>query len=170
LTRPSPVSPAQAAQIAFSQQPITLTVSTETPGVRPVSYVFSLDRLDFRDKRIPDDGLLPERRHELPASGDASAERTYYWRAKADDGANAATIPQRRSSGSTPVVIQAQYRSPLRRATVSTRKPTLVVSNATHRTAGDISYLFEVATDASMGNKVVSMPWPRAQNDESHGA
>jgi hypothetical protein len=161
---PKPMSPPASTQIAVDQQPITLTVENATTnGVRPLSYIFEIATDNgFTTKVFTQTGVAPGEngRTSLRLTQNLTPERTYYWRAKADDGANASSYSNVVSfQVYTPVVIQApDLREPGDGTTVSSRRPTFSVTNA-KRTgpAGAIQYLFEVATDAAMGNKVISV-------------
>ena len=83
--------------------------------------------------------------------------RTYYWRARAEDGAN--TGPYTGATHFavfTPIVIESPLpNSPAVNATVSTLRPSLVVSNAARSgPVGAIAYTFEVASDFPFTAKI----------------
>jgi hypothetical protein len=93
ITAPEPVTPNQGSRISVEQQPITLeVVNASTSGVRPVSYAFEVATdLDFNNKIFERQGVPPGEggltRLRLPDP--LATARTYFWRARADDGANA---------------------------------------------------------------------------------
>ena len=159
---PKAVIPPASSQIAVENQPITLMVeNAATNGPRPVSYIFEVSTdASFATKVFTQTGVEPGNGTtslKLPQA--LTAERTYYWRAKGDDGANASEYSAPVAfTVYTPVVIQAPVlREPNDGATGVARKPTMSVTNA-QRTgpAGQIQYLFEVATDAAFANKIAS--------------
>ena len=164
IQAPQPMDPASSAQIAVDQQPVTLTVQNATTnGVRPLNYIFEIATdAGFSTKVFTQTGVQPgaNDRTSLRLSQSLAAERTYYWRAKADDGANASDYSTAVSFRVyTPVIIQPPtLQAPGDGVTISTRRPTLVVDNA-QRTgpAGDMQYLFEGAADPTMANRVVSV-------------
>ena len=113
ITAPQPVSPASNSEIAITDQPVTLTVrNASTNGVRPLSYVFEVaSDAQFAQKvyskaSVPaGDGQTSNRLSDVLA-----AAGTYYWRARAEDGANTGSYTN--SVAFTiyvPVVIQAAY-------------------------------------------------------------
>ena len=175
IQAPKPADPTGSAQIAVDQQPVTLIVeNASTNGVRPLSYIFEIATdAGFTTRVFSQTGVKPGdgSRTSLKLPQSLTAERTYYWRSKADDGANASDY-----SGSanfrvyTPVVIQPPVlRSPADGATLDTRKPTLVVTDA-QRTgpAGDMQYLIEVATDAPMANRIIAAVVNEASGQTSY--
>src|SRR3954470_13092395 len=90
ISAPSTMDPAQGTKIPVSSQPISLTVANATTtGVRPLSYLFQVatdanfaNLVFSRDGVAPGDGRTSLRLDPLPTG------RTYYWRARAADGAN----------------------------------------------------------------------------------
>jgi hypothetical protein len=163
IDAPKPMAPTSAAQVSTDQQPVTLIVeNAATNGIRPVSYVFEISAdSGFGTPLFSQSGIQQgDNGHtslRLPQS--LTPERTYYWRAKADDGANASGYSSVVSFHVfTPVMIQAPVlQSPSDNATVTSVTPALTVTNS-QRTgpAGTIQYLFEVATDAAFTKKTVS--------------
>src|ERR1700730_9482938 len=92
ITSPSIMQPGLGAKVAVDQQPLTLTVgNAATSGVRPLSYVFEIAAdASFANKVFSRDGITPggtgQTSLRLP---DALATgRTYFWHARAEDGAN----------------------------------------------------------------------------------
>jgi hypothetical protein len=161
---PKPMAPAPAAQIAVDQQPITLTVgNASTTGVRPLSYIFEIAAdAAFTNKLFTQTGVEPGSggQTSLHLTQSLAADRTYYWRTKADDGANASDYSAVASFRVyTPVIIQAPaLNSPADNATLTARRPTLVVTNSARTgPAGAMQYLFEASTDSAFGTKAISV-------------
>ena len=112
ITAPGVMTPSANAQIAIDQQPITLTVkNASTNGVRPLSYEFQVSNdSSFGTQLFAKTGITPGGNGQtslvMPDKlGDAG---NYFWRARAEDGANTGTwmttVP---FSIYIPVVIQA---------------------------------------------------------------
>jgi hypothetical protein len=163
ITGPTPATPKEGAQIAFDLQPITLTVqNAKTSGVRPLNYTFEVaSDAGFTNKVFVRSGVAPgdgQTSVKLPDS--LAAERSYYWHALAQDGANTGPYSAPMNFAVfTPVVIQAPVPvSPVGNAMTSDLHPALTFTNA-QRTgpAGAISYLVEVSTSDSFANRVAAL-------------
>jgi hypothetical protein len=96
--------------------------------------------------------------------------RTYYWRVRALDGANAGSF----SNGAMfkvviPVFIEPPVpMSPVGDATTANRNPPLVVRNtAITGPAGAVNYFFQVATDAGFANVVFNGSAPRTGGEST---
>jgi hypothetical protein len=175
INQPKPVDPASSSQIAVDQQPVTLTVqNATTTGVRPLTYTFEIATdPTFSAKIFSQTGIEPgaggQTKFKLPQS--LLPDRNYYWRTKADDGANASDFSAAAMFRVyTPVIIQPPVlKLPTDNATVDTRRPALVVTNATRTgPAGAIQYLFELATDGAMANKVFAVLVNEASTQTSY--
>jgi hypothetical protein len=166
ITAPTLVTPPAGTQVAVSAQPITLTVqNAASNGQRPLSYLFEV-ALDssFTNKVLSREGITPgdgQTSFRLPDA--LAAERTYYWRARAQDGAN--TGPY--SGGSyfsvyTPVVLQAPVlQSPIGDGKIQGRTPTFKLSNAA-RTGPVVAIVYDmqVATNDAFTALVASIETP----------
>jgi len=156
------VAPGQNVRIATTDQPVTFTVqNAETNGVRPLMYQLevAVDQA-FATVVYTQNGITPgEGRTSVKLPQSLASERTYYWRVKAYDGANQGGFSD---TGSfvvyTPVVLGVPApASPGNGSTTTTLQPTLaVVNGSVSGPAGTVSYVFEVATNASMANKVAT--------------
>jgi hypothetical protein len=159
---PTAVSPAPASQIAVDQQPITLVIQNATTNSpRPFTYIFEISTdAAFATKVFTQTGIEPgagTTSVKLPQS--LTPERKYYWRVKADDGANASEFTSPAEfMVYTPVVIQAPWlETPSHNSTGVVRKPSLVIKNSTRTgPAGAIQYLFELSTDVTFASKIAS--------------
>ena len=161
IAAPQPVFPSSNTEIAMGDQPVTLKVrNATTSGVRPLSYVFEVATDAEFTQKIYSRGSVPagdgETSHRLAdALGTA---RTYFWHARAEDGANTGTFSAAVPfTIYIPVVIQAPTPlEPLNGAVVSNVRPTFVVANATRTgPAGPIHYRLEVATDVAFTQSVL---------------
>lgn len=159
ISAPDIVQPAPGARISVEQQPITLTLqNSTTSGVRPLSYTFEVAAdAAFSNPLVSRSGITPGEggRTSFRLPDPLATGRTYYWRARAEDGAN--TGPY---SGTvafdvyTPVVIQAPtLASPTGGGTIEGIQPRFVINNAARSgPAGHISYLIELASSDSFAN------------------
>ena len=91
ISAPRMVEPAQGAKYRETQQPIRLLVeNASSSGVRPLYYTFEVaSDAEFQTKMFA--------RSQVPPGGDGRTSvqldrlelgRSYYWRARAEDGAN----------------------------------------------------------------------------------
>lgn len=161
ITTPHPVAPPQGVTIAATEQPITLTVNNAaTNGQRAVTYVFEVaSDSGFEGKVVTRDGVEPgaEGKTSFRLPDALSPDRTYYWRAKAVDGANESTYSVVLSfEVITPVIIQAPVPiSPVSGATISSLRPTFKTANAVRSgPVGAISYVFDIASNQAFSNPV----------------
>jgi hypothetical protein len=160
ITAPAVVDPSSGTKIPMDKQPITLTVvNASTSGVRPLSYVFDVATdAGFTNKVFSRDGIAPgDGRTSLRLPDALATGRSYYWRARAQDGANTGpyTAPIN-FNVFTPVVIDVPNPIlPLANSTVDGIRPTFVVRNAARSgPAGAISYQIELADSESFANKL----------------
>ncbi len=153
ITAPRPLKP-NGETVLVQSQPVTLIVANAlTSGVRPVSYLFEVavdagfTNIVLNREAIP----AGEGGHTDLRLPDALApERTYYWRARAEDGANTGPFSDAaRFDVVTPVVIEAPALVfPGINISLDTLRPRFTIANARRSgPAGPITYLFQVATN-----------------------
>lgn len=159
ITAPRLLDPRDGNGIAVDKQPVTLVIeNAATTGVRPLTYVFEIaSDSAFVNKVFTREGVAPgdggRTLFKLPDS--LSPERTYYWRSRAEDGAN--TGPY---SGLaffkvfTPIVIhQPVPVAPINNATTSDLQPKFTFVNAPRSgPVGPISYELQVAENDSFSS------------------
>ncbi len=173
ITAPQPVSPASNSEIAITDQPVTLTVrNATTNGVRPLSYVFEVasdaqfvQKVYSRASVPAGDGQTSNRLSDVLA-----AAGTYYWRARAEDGANTGNFTNSVAFVIyVPVVIQAPTPvQPIAGALVSSIRPTFIVQNAARTgPAGAIVYELYIAADASFTQPVYAGQFSEGQGQTS---
>lgn len=155
ITAPRMVEPASGAEIPKDQQPITLTVeNATTSGVRPLTYLFEIaSDPDFNNKVFTRDGVAPgDGRTSTRLSSALDADRTYYWRARAQDGANTGPFASTLAfSVRTPVLFEAPVLvSPVGGARIPALPPVFLFRNA-GRTgpAGAVAYTLQVSRNDS---------------------
>jgi hypothetical protein len=164
ITTPRLISPAAGTQIETGAQPVTLLLeNASTSGQRPLTYVFEIAMdAGFTNKVLTRDGIEPggngQTSFRLPDP--LASERTYYWRARAEDGANTGPFTAGISfSVYTPVVLgQPGLVSPINDAQVSDRNPTLVVANCGRSgPVGSIVYEMQVSANEAFSQVVDSL-------------
>jgi len=161
ISAPKPLEPAVGAQIPGDKQPVTLLVENAySSGPRPLSYLFEVatdtgfnSRVFAQDSVPPGDGGRTALR--LP---DALAMgRAYYWRAKAQDGANEGPYSAPVTFNVfTPVAFdKPTLISPINNEKVATPRPSFRFTNAPH--AGSptaVSYALEIASNDTFTSKI----------------
>ncbi len=154
ITVPVLLEPAQGFKYKESQQPIKLVIQNATSnGVRPITYTFEV----ATDNAFG--AMVFARASVAPGDGGKTSVvvdrldlgRAYYWRARADDGANTSQYASSqfevlpKPDLSVPGLV-----SPINNERVTSSSPTLTVSNSSRNAAvGDVRYQFQVATDAA---------------------
>src|SRR5262245_9077569 len=164
LTTPQLNSPNNAAEFKFIEQPITVSVKNAvSTGSTPLTYTFEVagdaafaSKVFSRDGVAETAGTTSLRLDRLPA------DRSYYWRARANSGTLAGPFTSGRLLKVGPeVILQApSLGDPANNATVG-EQPTLNVNRA-GRTgpAEQIFYRFEVSDTDSFGSVVYSATVP----------
>ena len=159
ITAPKTLEPT-GWKIPVDQQPVTLLAeNASTSGVRPLTYVFEVATdAGFTNKVFVRTGVEPgdAGRTSVRLPDRLAPERTYFWRAHAEDGAN--TGPNSAAAPFdvfTPIVIREPVlTSPGINAILTTTKPTFVLGNASRSgPVGGITYAIEVADTDSFVNK-----------------
>jgi hypothetical protein len=151
ISAPQLLEPAQGFKFKENQQPIKLVIQNSiTTGVRPVSYIFEVaSDPDFNNKVFARNGV-PQGDGRTSVQIDAlELGRPYYWRARADDGANSSSFATRGFEVLPRAVLTVPTAaSPVNNAAVADRRPTLRINNSSRNSAvGDVSYFFVVAKD-----------------------
>ena len=154
ITQPQPVEPTQGIRIANNLQPVTLSLqNAATTGVRPISYRFEIaTEVEFTNVIFARDGVAPGANGvtSLRLPDALGTGRSYYWRARAQDGAN--TGPYTHSmvfTIFTPVVLgKPTLLSPSIASTVAELNPLFSIGNAPKSgPAGSVVYHIELATN-----------------------
>ena len=160
ITAPKMVDPPPGARIAVDKQPITLTVeNAATNGVRPLNYAFDVaSDASFTNKIFTREGIAPgdggRTSVKLPSA--LATGHTYYWRARAQDGANTGAFAAAASfEVYTPIVINAPALvSPAANATVASLRPRFTITDAPRSgPVGAITYLIELSNSSTFATK-----------------
>ena len=161
ITPPTPVEP-RGVKVPVDKQPVTLVVeNAASNGPRPLSYVFEVATdADFTNKVLSRTGITPgDGRTTMRLPDPLATGRSYYWRARAEDGAN--TSPYSAPANFdvfTPIVIdQPQLVSPANNTKVTGLRPTFTFSHAPRSgPVGPIAYVIEVSDTDSFANKLAA--------------
>ena len=162
ITAPSLRSPINGAEVV-NTEPLRLVFSNAvTNGVRPLWYHIevAVDR-EFNSRAYLNPKVLPFEGEQTSVVVEAKLdpEKTYYWRVRAEDGANSSEFSAVAHFDMViPVVIGAPtFVSPGGGQTLTTRTPELRVNNGSVQgRAGEVRYYFSVATDQAFANVVYS--------------
>ena len=165
ISAPRLLEPQNGTKIEIEKQPITLLIeNSSSNGVRPLNYTFEIatdaafsNKVFSRDSISPgENGRTSLKLPDALASGGNS--RSYYWRARAQDGANTGSFASSAFDVFTPIVIREPVlSSPAPNALVTSLRPTFTITNVVRSgPVGAISYLIEVATDGQFNNKIAS--------------
>ncbi|MFN7984435.1 MAG: hypothetical protein U0Q11_21535 [Vicinamibacterales bacterium] len=177
ITAPDIVTPTSGARISTDLQPITLTLqNASSSGVRPLSYTFQVAAdANFSNVLVSRSGITPgdggRTSFKLPDA--LESQKTYYWRARAEDGANTGSF----SAPSvftifTPVVLQAPgLVSPVGATTIDSLSPRFVVQNSARSgPAGQVSYLIELSTTDSFSPVLAAWVFDEQPNQSALNA
>ncbi len=152
ITQPKLLEPTQGFKFKESQQPIKLLIeNAATNGVRTLTYAFEVSsNADFTNKVYARSGVPQgEGGRTSVIIERLELGRPYYWRARAEDGANNGQY----ASASFDMLPRAflnppPMRSPLGGVTTSSRRPTFTVGRADRNDAiGYVRYEFHIATN-----------------------
>jgi hypothetical protein len=158
---PKILEPATGQQVAVDKQPLTLLIeNVATNSPRPMTYVFEVATdTNFANKVFVREGVAPSEggRTSLRLQDSLASERTYFWRTRAEDGANVGPYSATSYFNVfTPIVIDAPgLDSPRPNEAVSGLRPRFVIINP-HRSGpvGPITYTLELATNFEFTNKI----------------
>jgi len=140
------------ARIAVDNQPVTLLIeNSSSNGPRPLSYAMQVAiDANFTNKVFERQGISPGDggRTNLRLPDALATGRSYYWRARAEDGANTSPYSAPASfEVFTPIVIDAPVAlAPQPNEHVGSLRPRFTWANAPHSgPVGAISYFIEVS-------------------------
>ena len=174
ITAPTLLDPPAGKRFEVTQLPVTLTVqNSSTNGQRTVKYVFEVaSDAAFTTKVIDpvtvNQGDSGQTKYTVDKGLEAG--KTYYWRAKADDGANQSSVAAAKDfavyalSISTPVLIYPTANQKV----ASTEVPvTLTIQNSTTNGERALRYIVEVATDPNFNTRIYGVEVAAGGNDRT---
>jgi hypothetical protein len=159
ITAPKTLEPV-SAKVAVDKQPVTLLIeNASSTGPRPLTYAVEV-AVDaaFTSKVFEQANVAPGEggRTTLRLPDPLQSGRSYYWRARAQDGANTGPFSAPASFDVfTPILIEdPQLVAPAVNALEQPLRPTFIVNNAVRSgPVGNVRYMFELADSASFANK-----------------
>ena len=163
ITPPKLLEPGQGFRFTEDEQPIRLLIeNSSSTGVRPLTYMFEVATDSaFQSKVFARGGIPPG------DGGRTSLElqplelgRSYYWRARAEDGANDSLFATAQFEILARAVLHAPILlSPVNNEAVASRQPTLRIRNSTRNDAvGTVRYFFAIAQDQAF-SQVAATGW-----------
>jgi hypothetical protein len=171
ISAPKPLEPSSNAQIPGDRQPLSLLIENSwSTGPRPLSYLFEVASDPNFSSRVFAKENVPageEGRTTLQLPDVIPMGRVYYWRAKAQDGANEGPY-------STPVHFnlftplafdQPTPISPINNVRLSTLRPEFKFRNAPFvGTPTSVGYVIELATRDTFANRL--SVWQFSEGDD----
>jgi len=160
MTSPAPLTPADAAQIQFGSQPLTLTVTNGvTTGSTPLTYTFEVASDNGFGTIVQTKGNVTQGSGQTSVALDKlSGGKTYYWRAHTNAGSAVGPNSKPRSIVIGPeVVLQAPVLAdPGPNGTVGT-SPVLSVNNVQRSgPVGQVVYTFQISESSDFSSLVYS--------------
>ncbi|MBK5298447.1 MAG: hypothetical protein JJE40_14945 [Vicinamibacteria bacterium] len=163
ISAPKPLEPGANWEVSNDKQPLALLVENPgSNGQRPVTLDVEVASDEgFSTKVFTKVGVEPgpNGRTQLQLPSKLTSDRTYFWRAKGQDGANSGPwSPVVRFSIYTPAELQAPTpRSPVGGETVDDLDPSFRFKNAGRSGAvGRISYVVDIAHNDSFTSGVAT--------------
>jgi hypothetical protein len=160
ITAPKPVNPTGGMRVTAEQQPVTLKVeNASSNGPRALNYTFEIAAdSGFSSVVFAREGIAPgEGTTSLRLPDALQSDRSYYWRARAQDGANTGPFsgPANFNVVTAIFIGQPTLVSPSPNAHVTTLRPKLVIGNVQRSgSAGPMSYLVEISNTDSFASKL----------------
>lgn len=172
ISAPKLLEPSAGAQIAGDRQPITLLIeNSSSNSQRPLNYTFEVaSDSGFSNVVFAREGISPggNGRTSLTLPNALGGGRGYFWRAKAQDGANAS--PYSASLGFT-VVTPVSFDKPGLVAPVAGVKVTSLAPEFRFVNApragnpGLVSYVIEVSTNSAFSGLIAAWQFPEQSGE-----
>ena len=163
IEAPVPVSPANGSEVVNSEPLRLLFNNATTNGQRPLYYVVEVGSDSNFSNKLYANTKIPageNGRTSVVVDGTLAAERTYFWRVKAADGANESSFSSAvRFDLVVPVILQAPTLvSPAGGQTTANNTPMFVVNNGrVQGRVGTVEYRFFVSRDPSFTQVIAEM-------------
>jgi hypothetical protein len=156
ITAPKPLEPGAGSEVLDDKQPITLLLENAgTNGQRPLSYLVEVaSDANFASKVFTKDGVAPgsNGRTSVRIPDKLQRDRTYFWRARAQDGANTGpfSAPVKFSIVTPSSLGAPTLVSPVNGAKQTDPTPQFRVRNASRAgEVGNVSYTLQVSSNES---------------------
>jgi hypothetical protein len=160
ISSPTLLEPGQGFRFK-ADQPIRLVIQNATTnGVRPITYTFEVaSDTNFETKVFARGGVSPGGDGRTSVQIDRlDLGRSYYWRARADDGANASLYSAAQFEVlPKPLLTAPGLVSPINNERAGSLRPTFTVNNSERNAAvGALHYDFHVALDQAFTQMITS--------------
>jgi hypothetical protein len=170
ISAPKTLEPV-STKIPVTQQPVTLLIeNASSTGPRPLTLTVEVATdVNFASKVFTQAGIAPGDggRTALRLPDALAPGRSYYWRVRAEDGANSGPFsPAAAFEVYTPVVLgEPILLSPIHNVQVDTRRPKFTFQNAPRSgPAGPISYILEFSNTPAFAPAFTVGPVPEQPN------
>jgi hypothetical protein len=172
ISAPKPLEPVVGAKVAVDKQPVTLLIENpSSTSPRPLTLAVEVATdVNFSGKVYEQNNIPPGEggRTALRLPDPLAPGRSYYWRARAEDGANTGPFSAPANFDVfTPIEIEEPVLlSPIQNVQITTRRPKFSFVNA-RRTGpvGPITYVIEFSTSFAFAPTVwSSTPVPEQPN------
>jgi hypothetical protein len=174
ISAPALLEPAQNAQISGASQPVTLLIeNAASNSPRPLNYAFEVATdIGFATKVFTRGEVPPGEggRTALRLSDTLTPGRLYYWRARAQDGANTGPYSLPISFNVfTPVAFEKPtLLAPLNNDRMTNARPAFRMRNAPHvGTPGNVSYIIELSTADSFATRIAQWEFNESPNEST---
>jgi hypothetical protein len=171
ISAPKMLEPVPGTKIQNANQPVTLLIENAgSTGPRPLTYSFDIATdAAFSNKVFTRDGITPGDggRTSLRLSDALATGHTYFWRARAQDGANTGPYAAPTSFDVfTPIVLAVPgLLSPAPNSTVLAVRPSFTLTDSARSgPVGAITYLIDLADSDAFTNKMATWTAPEAAN------
>lgn len=177
ISAPKPLEPAAGAVIPGDRQPITLLLENSySTGPRPLSYLFEIATdAGFSNKVFTREGVAPGDggRTSLRLSDTLGTGRGYYWRAKAQDGANTGPFsPPVAFTLFIPISFdKPTLDDPINNEKVNELIPEFRINNAPRSgSPSGVAYVLEVAANSAFTQKIAVWQFAERPNQTKFSA
>jgi hypothetical protein len=164
ITAPRPLEPFAGQRITFTGQPQTLLIENAgTSGTRSIWLEIDIatdaafTQLVHHANNVPlgDNGRTS---YQLPVA--LPAGYTYYWRVKANDGANSGPYAEASNFSVVPPVVIEAPRSTTPSGTINTNNPEFRVTNGAISGTSGVAYQFEVSRNSTFTQLIALVTVP----------
>jgi hypothetical protein len=172
ITSPRALLPAAGAKLKESQQPVQLMIeNASSTGVRPLYYTFEVATDSTFQTKLFARGQVPPGDNGRTSIQIDRLElgRNYYWRARAEDGANSGPFVSLQFEVLPRPVLQPPVAlSPVNNEVLATNRPTLRLRASDRNSAvGRVMYEFQIAQDGAFTQGLIAADIAEAGGETS---
>jgi hypothetical protein len=167
IVAPKVLEPGNGMQIPIDKQPVTLLIENgSSSGKRPLTYDFEVATdAGFGNKVFARGGVAAGEagRTSLQLPDALASGRTYFWRTRAEDGANASNYSDIASFNVfTPVALDAPVNvAPGQNSSITSTRTQFVINNSARTgPVGGVAYTLEIATNFQFTANVAVWSFP----------